>query len=226
MAPGTRSKRRAVILSGAGRFADPWHPFAETSERIRVILSGEGIDVEIAEDVDQRMADLTDVDLVVMNLGNPAEPEPVEATAARSGLLAHVGRGGAVLSMHVASTSLPGIPEWESIMGGLWVRGTSMHPAYGRAHVRVYPERHPIVAPVRGFELDDERYSYLRVAPDIVPLATHLHDGIEHPLLWARTHGRARVVYDALGHDGRSYDSAEHRTIVARAARWLLGELE
>lgn len=225
MAGGRRGERRAVILSGAGRFADPWHQFAETSERLRQVLAGEGIAVEISEDIDARMADLSGVDLVVMNFGNPIEPEPDGATTARTGLLAHIERGGAVLSMHVASTSLPGIPEWESIMGGRWVRGTSMHPAYGRAQIRVHPERHPIVAPVSSFELDDERYSYLRVAPDITPLATHEHDGIEHPLLWARTHGRARVVYDALGHDGRSYDSAEHRTIVARAARWLLDEL-
>jgi hypothetical protein len=31
-------------------------------------------------------------------------------------------------------------------------------------------------------------------------------------------------VYDALGHDGASYDSPEHRAIVANAAAWLLGD--
>src|SRR5262249_13620046 len=117
------------------------------------------------------------------------------------------------------------------------------HPDYGLARVRVYPDRHPIVAGLADFELQDERYSYLRMAPDVVPLATHRHDGIEHPLLWARTWTApgadagagaapaqsaglaqpARVVYDALGHDVRSYDSPEHAEILRRSIRWLAG---
>ena len=104
------------------------------------------------------------------------------------------------------------------------------------------PGRHPIVAGLGDFELCDERYSYLRVAPDVIPLATHQHDGIEHPLLWARTWpapgpdaaalrgaaartSGARIVYDALGHDGRSYDPPEHTEIIGRAIRWLAGDL-
>jgi type 1 glutamine amidotransferase len=33
------------------------------------------------------------------------------------------------------------------------------------------------------------------------------------------------VIYDALGHDERSYDSPGHREIIARAARWLVADL-
>ena len=28
-----------LLLSGAGRFADPWHPFAQTSERLAGLLT-------------------------------------------------------------------------------------------------------------------------------------------------------------------------------------------
>ncbi|WP_223694308.1 ThuA domain-containing protein [Leifsonia poae] len=83
------------------------------------------------------------------------------------------------------------------------------------------PDRHPIVAGLGDFEVDDERYTYLRTAPDLVPLATHEHEGVEYPLLWARTYGDARIVYDALGHDAASFASPTHRTIIARAAHWL-----
>jgi type 1 glutamine amidotransferase len=100
-----------------------------------------------------------------------------------------------------------------------------MHPDYDRARIRVETDAHPIVAGIRDFEVDDERYSFLRVDPAVRGLAWHEHDGRRHPLLWAREHGPARVVYDALGHDAASYDSPEHRGIVARSARWLLGEL-
>ena len=45
--------------------------------------------------------------------------------------------------------------------------------------------------------------------------------GARHPMIWAREHGPGRVVYDGLGHDARSYDSADHRALLLRAAAWL-----
>ena len=45
---------------------------------------------------------------------------------------------------------------------------------------------------------------------------------IEHPLIWAYRGPASRVVYDALGHDVRSYDSEQHRTLVPKAVGWLL----
>jgi type 1 glutamine amidotransferase len=100
-----------------------------------------------------------------------------------------------------------------------------MHPEYGTAKIRVHSDRHPIVAGIGDFEVQDERYTYLRMAEDVVPLLGHLHEGVEYPLLWTRDHHGARVVYDALGHDVQSYRSPEHRTILRRTARWLLGDM-
>jgi type 1 glutamine amidotransferase len=115
---------------------------------------------------------------------------------------------------------------WEEITGGYWERGVTMHPPLGKTRVRVAPDRHPIVAGLTDFTLEDERYTFLRVAPDVEPLAWHEHEGAEHPLLWARTVRDARVVYDALGHDARSYDSAARRELLARSAAWLLDDLD
>jgi type 1 glutamine amidotransferase len=235
------------VLSGTGRFADAWHPFAGTSARLAAILRDQGFDPEIAGP-DERLADLGDARLVVVNIGAPSAPDPERDAAGRRGLLGYLERGGPLLVMHVSSTSLPAVPEWKQVLGGIWVRGTTMHPDYGLARIHLYPDRHPVVATAADFELYDERYSYLDVAPGVVPLATHRHDGIEHPLLWAWSYppgdpgtgrpgsssrprtssgpGPARVVYDALGHDERSYDSTEHREIIARAARWLVGDLD
>ncbi|WP_348786576.1 ThuA domain-containing protein [Leifsonia sp. NPDC080035] len=220
---------RALILSGAGRYADPWHPFADTSERLADILRAEGLEVEISGDVDARMASLAapgdDPDLLVVNIGDPARAGDVDPEAearGREGLLAFLGRGGRLLASHVSLTSLRGIPEWETIAGAIWVRGTSFHPEYGRARILVHPDRHDIVAGLADFEVEDERYTDLRVAPDVEPLASHEHDGRGHPLIWTRHYGRARVVVDALGHDAASYDSETHRLILARAVRWLL----
>jgi type 1 glutamine amidotransferase len=214
---------RAVVVSGSGRYADPWHPFPETSARIADVLRGAGFEVEIDERVDARLAAPGDVELLVLNLGNPGEDRDAETDAAsRAGLLGYVAAGRPLLVSHVSSTSLPAVPEWEAILGGIWVRGTTFHPEYGPAHVEVVDHRHPITAGLADFDLDDERYTELRVSPAVHVLARHTLDGVAHPLVWTHEYGTARVVYDALGHDAASYDSHEHRELLARAARWLV----
>lgn len=220
---------RALILSGGGRYADPWHPFAETSARLAELLRGQGLDVEVSEEVDARMAALTtdDPDLLVLNVGDPAHtgtPDPEAEARGRAGLLAHLERGRPLLVSHVTSTSLRGVPEWEAILGGVWVRDTSFHPDYGPATIRVHADRDPIVAGLGDFAVTDERYTDLRIDPAVEALATHEHDGREHPLIWTRRYGDAKVFYDALGHDAASYDAPEHREILERAVRWLVGD--
>jgi uncharacterized protein len=209
---------RALILSGGGEYSDPWHPFAQTSARLAEVLRAIGHDVEISDHVARRLADLRDVDVIVVN----AAAGPVtDAGAARAGLLAALARGLGVLAVHVGACTLLRLPEWESVTGAAWVPGQSMHPKSGPTHVITHQDRHTIVAPICDFDLVDERYTYLRLTPDLVPLASHQYEGRLHPLVWAREHGQARVVVDALGHDLASYDSAEHCRLIARAAGWL-----
>jgi type 1 glutamine amidotransferase len=209
---------RSLILSGGGAYADPWHPFAATSDRIAAVLAGLGHQVEISELVGERLADLGEADLVVVNAAGGPE---ADTTAAQAGLAAALDRGLGVLAVHVGVCGLARLPGWESVTGAAWIDGQSTHPKVGPCRITTYPGRHPICAPVPDFDIVDERYVYLRTAPDIVPLAAHEHAGELHPLLWTREPGRSRVVADALGHDERSYDSAAHRELISRAAQWL-----
>jgi type 1 glutamine amidotransferase len=228
---------RVLLVSGAGRYSDPWHPFAQTSERIAAVLRDAGLDVTVADDVDRAFARVSAdaPDLLVVNIGaadgqlapGVAEtpPDPVRDAETRDGLLGHLAAGRPLLAVHVSATSLGFVPEWESILGGIWVRGTTMHPDYGRARIHVETDAHPIVAGIGDFDTDDERYSWMRVDPTVNALAWQEHAGVSHPLLWTHEYQGTRVVYDALGHDAASYDSVESRELVARSALWLLGQL-
>jgi type 1 glutamine amidotransferase len=129
-----------------------------------------------------------------------------------------------VLAIHVGACTLLRLPAWEAVTGAAWT-ASSMHPKAGPCRIITYPGRHPICAPVADFDITDERYAYLRTAPDIVPLAAHEHAGRLHPLLWTRIQQKSRIVTDLLGHDERSYDSPEHRQLISRAARWLTGAI-
>ena len=228
---------RALLLSGAGRYADPWHPFARTSAAVAQVVTEAGFAVEVVEDVDAALAGLAESapDLLILNIGDPAGPRPETAMddapdpdrdeRSRTGLLAHLAAGRPLHALHVSSTSLGYVPEWESILGGIWVPGTTMHPDLGDARIEVDTDAHPIVSDIADFEVRDERYTWLRVAPEVRGLTWHEHDGARHPLLWTHDHAGARVVYDALGHDERSYQSAPRRSLVSRAAQWLVGDL-
>jgi type 1 glutamine amidotransferase len=80
---------------------------------------------------------------------------------------------------------------------------------------------HPISERLRSFEVVDERYTHLDLRPGSKVLATHSHDGLEHPLVWARQVRGGRVVADTLGHGPESYDSTGHRALLGAAVGWL-----
>ena len=222
---GAGARRTAVVISGEGAYRDPWHAYDVTSARLAAILDEQGITVSIRPDVDDALATL-DADLLVVNAGDAGSAAAALPTAgAAAGLLRHLASGKPLLAVHSSASAFAGLDEWEDIVGARWVDKT-MHPDFGPADIVVHANRHVIVDGATDFTLNDERYSFLRLADDIVPLATHSHDGIEHPLLWAREWRSARVVYDALGHDEQSYDSPEHAALIARSVQWLLGDLD
>jgi type 1 glutamine amidotransferase len=215
---------RALVLTGAGRYADPWHRFEETTARLVEILARAGIRADVAADVDASLADLARPDLLVVNAGDPWRGgEPGAPAAAVDNLSSALDGGIGVLAVHSAISSLRDYDVWRPAVGGDWIVGTSGHPPIGTADVSIEPVAHPITAGLADFSLVDERYTGLAVDPDVVGLVSHRHAGVAHPLLWAREYGRSRIVYDALGHDTRSYDSQVHRELIRRAALWALG---
>jgi len=213
---------KVLIVTGTGDYSDPWHPFAETSERIAGIL-GSRYDVTLTTDVATTLANLSadEWDLVVLNFGS-AGLEVSTDSACVDGLLRYVTAGGPLLACHVVATAFPADPRWEEILGGRWVRGESMHPPQGDAEIAILPVDHAVTRGLADFVLFDERYSYLRISPGVEVLATHVHGEQEHPVVWAYQRPTSRVVYDGLGHDAQSFDSKDHRSLVLNAADWLL----
>jgi hypothetical protein len=216
----------ALLLSGTGRYADPWHPFLETSAAIASLLREAGLDVEVADDVDTALEGLggsgPHPDLLVVNVGQPRDggTSPGTPEAAR-GLEEWAAAGGPLLAFHVSSTSFVDSPAWEETLGGSWLRGTTMHPDYGPARVLMDVRSGELAAGIPDFDVLDERYSWLRTLPGITVHARHLHEGTLHPLVWSFERG-GRTFYDALGHDSASFDSPEHRELLKRGVSWLL----
>ena len=230
------------MLSGRGRYEDPWHDMAATSHRVASILAGStaGCDVVVRGCFPDAARDLATADLLVVNTasGRPdAAHDGDDATWARfhETVRAFADAGKPVLALHQAANTFADSRHWERILGGRWVEGTSMHPDIGEAVFEVREvsggrgRLHPLTAPLTGVLGDgrvtafDERYSYLRVSRGVQVLLTQHHDGVDHPVVWVNEVGGVRVVYDALGHDTRSYDSPSRRVLLLAEVDWLLG---
>ncbi|GGO19668.1 ThuA domain-containing protein [Micromonospora parathelypteridis] len=211
-----------VIFSGEGAHADPWHPLAETSAALATLIGDPG-SVAIVTSVDQLDAALDGARLLVVNASadRPA-PIPDDETFARilDGFLA---RGGSLLATHSATLAFPQQASWRSAIGAAWQHGRTFHPPIGPSLVRHSGVDHPISTGLGDFEVFDERYTDLELIDgvDVEPLYVHDEGGDTHPLVWARTVGSSRIVYSALGHDARSYESPGHVELLRRIVDWL-----
>ncbi|WP_108717634.1 ThuA domain-containing protein [Miniimonas sp. S16] len=218
----------AVVLSGRGRYADPWHPFEETSGRIARLLRNE---LELAVDVVPTVPDAVVAvcagprrpDLLVVDAGGGAHSDPPDDAwrAAHAALTALLATGVPLLGVHGAANAFTDVPAYRTALGGHWVEDVSFHPERGPAHFTTASE-HPILAGLTAVDVpDEERYSALERDADVGPLLTHVHDGVTHVSAWAREDARGRVVFDALGHHGPSYDAPARCDLLVREARWL-----
>lgn len=165
---------------------------------------------------------------------------------------AWVAGGVPVLAVHQAAMAFADDPRWAAELGGRWVDGRSWHPPLGPAVLRVLgaggdasdegprggdaadraaPRRHAATGALGRVVLTDERYCDLEVDPGVRPLVVADVGADEapdrpasvgaHPVVWLAP-GPGRVVYDALGHDVRSFAAPDHRALLTSAVGWLL----
>lgn len=214
---------KAVIASGQGRYADPWHPFGRTSPILAEVLRDSGFDVVVDDDIDHAMSNLAGVDLLVVNAGDPwrgTDPDRRPPGQSLEGFRDALQSGIGILAMHCAVASLRDYPEWAPAVGAIWVPGASFHP--DASVTRIIGES-AAGASAESFELFDERYCRLQQFGRSAVLATHEGPSSlapREPSAWLRTHQNARVAVDVLGHDERSYDSPGHRQLITQLARW------
>ena len=211
----------------------PGHPFEATAGRLAAVLAAAGYGAEVTDDVEGCFAALHDCDLLAVNalrwrmLGDRyAAHRPEHAFSptpdGREAFSAFVRSGGSLLASHTAPICFDDWPEWGDVIGASWRWGRSGHPPVGPARVEVRRHAHPIVDDVAPeFEVVDEIYGHMDLAPNVDPLAWGSAGDGRHPVLWAREAGGHRVVYDALGHDERSFAVEAHQQILRRAVRWL-----
>jgi type 1 glutamine amidotransferase len=211
------------VISGGGRFADPWHPFPETSAQLAGTLHDRGWAVEITDDVEAALTALSGQplpSLLVVNIGWYGPTRFAEP--ATTGLVSALERGLPSLLVHSTLTSFPEWLPWHGIVGGGWTRGVTYHPDYA-AGVAIADRDHPITSGLERLAIIDERYTRMWVDNSSQVFLEHDEAGERHPLAWTRTWGPSRIVADALGHDADSYRAPGRATLLQRELDWLCG---
>lgn len=211
-------------------FADPWHPFEETSPAIASVVESEGLSC-VVRDVGPDSLDTLPARLLMVNVGGGDPDRPPQPDASWTNFWDQVTTWAAerpTLVVHTGANT--GWPGWPELIGGRWVRGVSGHPRISIATFQAVDPTHPVFTGLPTGDgiggLDgvpvvtcyDERYRGLEISEDAVPL--YGHDTAEfHVCGWQF----GNVIYDGLGHDLRSYASASRRRLLANEIGVLLG---
>lgn len=218
---------KALVLSGRGRYEDPWHEFAGTSHLLALELSRLGIAAQVRSTFPTAAADLANFDLLVVNSGagrvdplyDGADEEWKDFHAA---INRHTAGGKPVLAVHQSANTFVDNPLWFTALGGRWEPEVSMHPEQGEAVFQTVAG-HPITADLPPtLHTVDERYSYLATSGPVVPLITHEHDGDRHVAAWVHQEPPYRVVYDAMGHDLPAFENADRLALLRAELTWLI----
>lgn len=219
---------QVVVLVGRDRYGDPWHDHAATSDAVATLLRAEGHDVRLRSVFPDALDDLERPDLLVVNCGQgPLHPDAADAWRGfHDRRAALVDDGVPVLGLHQAANTFGDDPRWAQALGGRWDDDVSWHPPLGDARFRVVDATHPVTDGLGDVVAVDEQYADLLVADDAHVLLVADVTGDDgatraHPVVWVAA-GPGRVVYDALGHDVRSYASTSRRALLRREVAWLL----
>ena len=222
------------ILSGYGRYADPWHPFAETSAGIASVAASLDHPTEVRDVTPDALGDLAEISVLVVNTGGGGpqakfSPDPAwsEAFAAAEGWIR---AGGRLLATHTGTNGFPDWPAFRQLLGGYWQPGVSMHPPRDEARFTAEPEAHqdrllaglPTIDDTPTVTAVDERYSNLIMSDDAVVVLRHVLDGAPQPVVWRQRTAGLNIIVDALGHGPESYESPSRRQLLANELRELL----
>jgi uncharacterized protein len=228
--PPAASARRVLVVTHTTGFRHGSIPVAEHTLEALGRSSGE-FTVQFCRTADDvrtllSSAGLAAFDGVVFanttgNLGVPDLPALLDWIAAGHGFA----------GMHSAADTYHDAPAYLDMLGNEFLT----HGAESAVEAIVENTSHPAAAPLAPrFTIFDEIYKFTRAnrgaVTMLLSLDRHPADGLPEqgqpadlPLAWARSHGRGRVFYTALGHRDDVWQNPRYQQHVLGGLLWTLG---
>jgi type 1 glutamine amidotransferase len=144
--------------------------------------------------------------------------------------------GKGFIGIHSAAITFPSWPRYRKMLGGYF----DGHPwGIFKAPLVVEDSRFPGMAHLpRHFTLEDEIYQIKDFSRDHVRVLLRLDaSGVDlsrkgvhrkdkdFAVIWARTYGKGRVLYNGLGHCEATWERADIQNMWLDMVRWCMGDL-
>lgn len=232
------AQKTALILTGRGRYADPWHDHAAQSHALASIVCGLGLKAEIKSTFVDDIPQFQDYDLVIVNASRlPPKFDYGDTNEDwipfHEALRDYARAGKPLLAFHTAISAFEDSPYWPHIVGGRWIRPSLFKPQIGMTthHPRIDRDNpaeyvaiegsHPIVSGLDKIHAIDEQYTFLFLEYGVQPFLKQQQYNCWHANGWVNEQDGLRLVFHALGHTPESILSADHRDLLEREIKWL-----
>jgi len=170
-------------------------------------------DVTLPKDRAVITGDISEYDLLVLCM-TPGKFSPEEENA----LVDYVENGKKLMGLHSATFVDEENQKYIEMIGGRFTH----HGPYHEFTVKVSDPGHTIVKDLKDFTIADELYVLDRTPSAASVLLTAFWDDHAQPLLYLRSHGQGKVLYNAMGHDMAAFENPNFRHIVVQGVKWLL----
>jgi uncharacterized protein len=158
----------------------------------------------------------------------------------REGLIAWVEAGGAFVGIHSTANTYQNFPPFGEMLGAYYDRRpwrTKENPQT-KVRVKVEDKNHPATRHLgSSFEIADDIYQFknfdrrkvqllLSLDPSSLDLGNSRMNGEDKdlPVSWAKSHGKGRVFYTALGDWEETWKDPKYQTHLIKGIQWAMGE--
>jgi len=200
-------KTRLLLVGGRGH---DWKTFHAV---IAPVLEKTGdFEVTLTTKLDDLKAGSINKHAVVLFYGSGGDfTDPAQ----EQGLEAFVKNGGGLAGVHATDAFKKSDVYWK-LMGGRF----SGHGG-GKFMLRIEDGKHPITAPMKDFEIQDEAYQNKDHPEAKMHSLGRIDRGKEQQsMVWVQDYGQGRIFSTTLGHGKEAFVNASFQQLVVRGLYW------
>jgi type 1 glutamine amidotransferase len=203
-------KIKVLLVGGRGH---DWKGFHAV---ISKVLEKTGdFEVTLTEKLDDLKAGNIGKYNVVMFYGSGGDFTNAEQ---EQGLDDFVKKGGGLVGVHATDAFKRSDVYWRLLGGRFTTHGGGKFP------IRIEDPKHPITAPMKDFEIQDETYQNQYHPKFKLHSLGRIDRGNEQQsMLWAQEWGKGRVFNTTLGHGKEAFDNPPFQRLVVRGLYWAAG---